>query len=88
VGPSAGLDDVEERKLFTLLRLELRALGRPAHTSRYTDYATLALLKRSTKTNLTFILLLLMFWNEELDNEPRDMLEQVLQDASSVTRNV
>jgi hypothetical protein len=31
-GPRAGLDDVEKRKLFTLLGLELRPLG-----SRYTD---------------------------------------------------
>jgi hypothetical protein len=30
VGPRAGLDDVEQRKFFTLAGLELRPLGRPA----------------------------------------------------------
>jgi hypothetical protein len=32
VGPRAGLDDVEKRKLLTLPGLELRPLGRPAHS--------------------------------------------------------
>jgi hypothetical protein len=32
VGPRAGLDDVENRKLLTLSRLELRPLGRPARS--------------------------------------------------------
>jgi hypothetical protein len=32
MGPSAGLDDVEKRKLLTLLELELRPLGRPARS--------------------------------------------------------
>jgi hypothetical protein len=39
VGLRAGLDDVEKRKFLTLLGLELRALGRPARSRRYTDYA-------------------------------------------------
>jgi hypothetical protein len=30
VGPRAGLDDMEKRKLLTLPGLELRPLGRPA----------------------------------------------------------
>jgi hypothetical protein len=30
VGSRAGLDDLEKRKFFTLLRLELRPLGPPA----------------------------------------------------------
>jgi hypothetical protein len=30
VDPTFGLDDVEKRKFLTLLRLELRPLGRPA----------------------------------------------------------
>jgi hypothetical protein len=32
VDPTAGLDDVEKRKLLTLPRLELRILGRPARS--------------------------------------------------------
>jgi hypothetical protein len=32
VDPRAGLDDVEKRKFWTLLRLELRLLGCPAHS--------------------------------------------------------
>jgi hypothetical protein len=32
VDPRAGLDDVEKRKYLTLLGLELRCLGRPAHS--------------------------------------------------------
>jgi hypothetical protein len=32
VGPRAGLDDVEKRKFLTLLRLELRPLGRPSRS--------------------------------------------------------
>jgi hypothetical protein len=32
VGPTAGLDDVEKRKLFTLPGLEFRPLGRPARS--------------------------------------------------------
>jgi hypothetical protein len=32
----AGLDDVDKRKLLTLLRLEPRALDHPAVASRYT----------------------------------------------------
>jgi hypothetical protein len=35
VDPSAGLDDVEKRKVLALQRLELRPFGRPA--SLYTD---------------------------------------------------
>jgi hypothetical protein len=52
VDPRAGLDDVEKRKFFTLPRLELRPLGRPAR-SRCTDYAMpargvwISVLKRS-----------------------------------------
>jgi hypothetical protein len=43
VGPRAGLDDVEKRKFFTLLGLELRPLGRPARSQslyrlRYTGF--------------------------------------------------
>jgi hypothetical protein len=32
VGPRAGLDDVEERKILTPPGLELRPLGRPARS--------------------------------------------------------
>jgi hypothetical protein len=32
VDPRAGLDDLEERKFVTLPVLELRPLGRPAHS--------------------------------------------------------
>jgi hypothetical protein len=32
VGPRAGLEDVERRKLFTLLGLKLRPLGRSARS--------------------------------------------------------
>jgi hypothetical protein len=32
VGPRAGLDDVEKKKFLTLPGLELRLLGRPAHS--------------------------------------------------------
>jgi hypothetical protein len=32
VGPRAGLDDVEKKKFFTLLGLEIRSLGRPARS--------------------------------------------------------
>jgi hypothetical protein len=32
VDPRAGLDDAEKRKFLTLLGLELRPLGRPAHS--------------------------------------------------------
>jgi hypothetical protein len=32
VGPRAGLDDVEKRKIFTLPGFELRPLGRPARS--------------------------------------------------------
>jgi hypothetical protein len=32
VGPRAGLNDVEKRKFLTLPGLELRPLGRPAHS--------------------------------------------------------
>jgi hypothetical protein len=32
VGPRVGLDDLEERKFLALPGLELRPLGRPAHT--------------------------------------------------------
>jgi hypothetical protein len=32
VGPRAGLDDVEKGKFLTLQGLELRPLGRPAHS--------------------------------------------------------
>jgi hypothetical protein len=32
VNPRAGLDDVEKRKFLTLPGLELRPLGRPAHS--------------------------------------------------------
>jgi hypothetical protein len=35
----AGQDDLEKRKFVTLSELELRPHGRPAVTSRYTDYA-------------------------------------------------
>jgi hypothetical protein len=38
VGPTAGLDDVEERELLTLPGLELRTLSHPAH-SHYIDCA-------------------------------------------------
>jgi hypothetical protein len=37
--PRAGLDDVKERTFLTLLGLELRPLGRPARSRRYTNYA-------------------------------------------------
>jgi hypothetical protein len=39
VGPKAGLNDVEKGKFLTLPGLEIRPLGRPARSSRYTDYA-------------------------------------------------
>jgi hypothetical protein len=32
MNPRAGLDDVEKRKFFTLLELELRPLGLPARS--------------------------------------------------------
>jgi hypothetical protein len=32
VDPTAGLDDMKKRKFLTLPGLELRALGRPAHS--------------------------------------------------------
>jgi hypothetical protein len=32
VGPRAGLDDVEKRKILSLLGLELRPLGHPARS--------------------------------------------------------
>jgi hypothetical protein len=32
VDPRAGLDNVEKRKFLTLMGLELRPLGRPAHS--------------------------------------------------------
>jgi hypothetical protein len=32
VGPRGGVDDVEKRKFFNLLGLELRPLGRPARS--------------------------------------------------------
>jgi hypothetical protein len=32
MGPRADLDDVEKRKFLTLPGLELRPLGRPAHS--------------------------------------------------------
>jgi hypothetical protein len=32
VGPRTGLEDVEKRKFLILPRLELRNLGRPAHS--------------------------------------------------------
>jgi hypothetical protein len=32
VGPKAGLDDVEKKKLLTLPGAELRKIGRPAHS--------------------------------------------------------
>jgi hypothetical protein len=33
VDPRAGVDNVEKRKFLTLPRLELRPLGRPAHSN-------------------------------------------------------
>jgi hypothetical protein len=39
VDPKAGLHNIEEKKLLILPRLELRLLGRPAHSSRNTDCA-------------------------------------------------
>jgi hypothetical protein len=39
VDPRAGMDDVEQRKLFTLQELELRSLGRQPIASRYADWA-------------------------------------------------
>jgi hypothetical protein len=39
VGPRAGQEDVENRKLFTLQGLELWTRGRQPVSSRYTDYA-------------------------------------------------
>jgi hypothetical protein len=35
VGPGAGLDDMEERKILTLPGLELRPLDCPAHSIAY-----------------------------------------------------
>jgi hypothetical protein len=35
-----GLDDIEKWKFFILSGLELQLLGRPAHSSGYTDYIT------------------------------------------------
>jgi hypothetical protein len=42
VYPRAGLDDVEKRTFLTLPGFVLRALGRQAVDSRYTDCATIA----------------------------------------------
>jgi hypothetical protein len=42
VDPRAGLDDVEKKKFLTVSELELRPLGRPGRSYRYTDYAILA----------------------------------------------
>jgi hypothetical protein len=39
VGPRASLDEVKKRTFLTLPGLELRPLGGPTHSSRYTDYA-------------------------------------------------
>jgi hypothetical protein len=50
VGPRAGLDDVENRKFLTIPALELRTLGRPADSSRYTDYAIPAPMKNKGET--------------------------------------
>jgi hypothetical protein len=49
VEPTAGLDDIEKRKLFTLPGLELRHLGRPARSPslyrlRYVDFKPLVIL--------------------------------------------
>jgi hypothetical protein len=46
MGPIAGLDDVEKRKILPLLGLEFRPLGRPAHSQslyrlRYSGYPIL-----------------------------------------------
>jgi hypothetical protein len=38
MGPTAGLDDVEKRKLLTLQGLDLPLLGSPACSRCYTDY--------------------------------------------------
>jgi hypothetical protein len=39
VGPRANLDDMEIRKFFTLLGLELQPLDCPGGSRCYTDYA-------------------------------------------------
>jgi hypothetical protein len=40
MGPTAGLDNAEKAKLFTLPGLELRPLGRHPVASHYTDCAS------------------------------------------------
>jgi hypothetical protein len=40
VGLSVGVDDMEKRKILTLLWLELRLLGHPARNRLYTDCTT------------------------------------------------
>jgi hypothetical protein len=37
MGPRAGLDDMEKRKILTLPGLELRPLGRPARSQYSVD---------------------------------------------------
>jgi hypothetical protein len=45
VDPRVGLDDMEKRKFLHLPELELRSVGRSAHSQcLYTDYAIPALL--------------------------------------------
>jgi hypothetical protein len=40
MGPRAGLDDVETRKLLTLLGLEFKPIGRPARSQPVASIAT------------------------------------------------
>jgi hypothetical protein len=47
VDPRAGLDDVEKIKFLTLPGLELRPLGHPVHSQSLTNYAILALFRKT-----------------------------------------
>jgi hypothetical protein len=66
VGPRAGLDDVEKRKLLALPGLELRRLDRPAVASRYTDCAIPAL--DTTLCTLSIVMFLFETTFQRLDS--------------------
>jgi hypothetical protein len=65
MGPRTGLDDVEKRKMLSLLTLELRPLGRPALSqsvyrlrylgSRYYYYVSLCALCTASFNHLDVI---------------------------------
>jgi hypothetical protein len=52
VGPRAGLDAVERRKIIHLQGFELRPLGRPAHSQSLYRLRSLSRLLRSTLKTL------------------------------------